>query len=62
MVQEVSEGPFQWIELIFLPGNGVNCYIIDTGVYVEHSEFRGRAEHGFSAITGEANTDLNGIV
>jgi len=41
-------------------GSGVDAYIIDTGIYVEHSEFGGRATSVFNAITAETGTDLNG--
>ena len=30
-------------------GQGVDIYIVDTGVYAEHSEFEGRASIGFAA-------------
>jgi subtilisin family serine protease len=43
-----------------LGGEGVDAFIIDTGIYVEHSEFSQRATFAFSAITGETNTDGNG--
>jgi len=41
-------------------GTGVTVYIIDTGILLTHQEFEGRATFGYSAITNEANTDLNG--
>jgi len=41
-------------------GAGVTAYIIDTGIYTAHNQFAGRARWGFSAITNEANDDLNG--
>jgi len=41
-------------------GYGVDAYVIDTGVYVNHSEFEGRAMFGVNYITGESNNDLNG--
>jgi len=41
-------------------GAGVNAYVIDTGVYVDHDELRGRATFGATFITGEGNDDGNG--
>ncbi|ELT88748.1 hypothetical protein CAPTEDRAFT_54339, partial [Capitella teleta] len=42
-------------------GSGVEVYVLDTGINVEHTDFGGRAEHGFTApgIT-EGDDDLNG--
>jgi len=42
-------------------GNGVNAYIIDTGILLTHNEFTGRLFTGFDAVTsgGTAN-DCNG--
>jgi subtilisin family serine protease len=42
-------------------GSGVNAYIIDTGIRRTHTQFGGRAQHGFSAINdGRGSTDCNG--
>jgi len=41
-------------------GAGVNAYIIDTGIYVAHQEFGGRARFGFKSEQGWSNTDGNG--
>jgi cerevisin len=43
-------------------GGGVNAYIIDTGVYVGHNDYEGRASHGFTApgLVSEGDDDLNG--
>jgi len=41
-------------------GKGVTVYVIDTGVYVDHSDFTGRAKFGFKAENGWSNTDANG--
>ncbi|KAF8973400.1 hypothetical protein BGZ46_009930 [Entomortierella lignicola] len=41
-------------------GAGVTAYVIDTGIYVDHSDFGGRATLGANFITGSANTDENG--
>jgi len=42
------------------PGTGVNAYILDTGIYLEHNEFQGRAKFIFKAETSWSNTDGNG--
>ena len=34
-------------------GEGINVYVLDTGVSITHSEFEGRASFGFNAITDE---------
>jgi len=41
-------------------GAAVTAYVIDTGILLTHSQFGTRATFGFSSITGEANSDLNG--
>ncbi|KAF9942848.1 hypothetical protein BGZ67_009942 [Mortierella alpina] len=41
-------------------GEGVTAYVIDTGVYIEHSEFKGRASWGANFVKGSADTDENG--
>ncbi|KAK9760060.1 hypothetical protein K7432_016302 [Basidiobolus ranarum] len=41
-------------------GEGVDVYIIDTGISVTHSDFEGRATLPVSFISGEATEDLNG--
>ncbi|RKF62730.1 Subtilisin-like protease 2 [Golovinomyces cichoracearum] len=41
-------------------GKEVTVYIVDTGVYAEHSEFNGRASMGANFVSGSANTDENG--
>jgi subtilisin family serine protease len=41
-------------------GAGVDVYVIDTGVYIQHKEFEGRASFGFSAVASEGNVDGNG--
>lgn len=40
-------------------GDGINAYIIDTGIYKEHAEFGGRAVFG-EDLTGEGPGDGNG--
>jgi len=41
-------------------GRGVVAYIIDTGVYIEHQDFAGRARFGFKATPSWSDTDRNG--
>jgi serine protease len=41
-------------------GEGVTAYIIDTGIYLAHNDFEGRATFGFKAENGWSNTDGNG--
>jgi subtilisin family serine protease len=41
-------------------GNGVDVYVIDTGILTTHTDFGGRAAAVYNAITGETGTDLNG--
>lgn len=42
-------------------GAGVNVYIIDTGIRKTHTEFGGRAYHGYTAISdGRGSDDCNG--
>lgn len=39
----------------------VSAYIIDTGIRVSHSDFGGRASHGYDFVDGDANaSDCNG--
>ena len=42
-------------------GQGVNAYIIDTGVRATHQEFAGRIGNGFTAVNdGQGTNDCNG--
>ncbi|KAI1306970.1 hypothetical protein EDD11_004646 [Mortierella claussenii] len=41
-------------------GEGVTAYVVDTGVYVDHQEFEGRATFGANFIDGSEDTDENG--
>jgi subtilisin family serine protease len=41
-------------------GQGITAYVVDTGVYAEHSEFGGRAQLAANFVDGSANTDENG--
>jgi subtilisin family serine protease len=40
-------------------GKGVDVYVLDTGITIEHSDFDGRARHG-ADFTGEGNYDGHG--
>ncbi|KAK6844428.1 hypothetical protein PG995_014538 [Apiospora arundinis] len=42
-------------------GEGTTVYIIDSGIYVDHPDFQGRARHGYNAIDRNTNShDDNG--
>ncbi|KAB8304118.1 hypothetical protein EYC80_003538 [Monilinia laxa] len=41
-------------------GSGVTVYIIDTGIYTQHSEFETRATFGANFVPGSPDTDENG--
>ncbi|KAG0325709.1 hypothetical protein BG000_001701 [Podila horticola] len=41
-------------------GQGVTAYVVDTGVYTDHSEFEGRASWGANFVDGSANEDQHG--
>ncbi|WOO80552.1 Subtilisin-like protease [Vanrija pseudolonga] len=41
-------------------GEGVTAYVIDTGVYVQHEEFEGRARWGATIPSGDPDEDGNG--
>jgi subtilisin family serine protease len=42
-------------------GAGVTAYIIDSGIRVTHSDFAGRASHGYDFVDGDADaSDCNG--
>ncbi|KAJ3800277.1 peptidase S8/S53 domain-containing protein [Lentinula aff. detonsa] len=41
-------------------GEGVDVYIIDTGVYVNHPEFKGRAHWGITIPQNDVDEDANG--
>ncbi|RPA95409.1 alkaline proteinase [Choiromyces venosus 120613-1] len=40
-------------------GAGVYAYVVDTGIYISHSDFGGRATWGYNAVN-TSNTDRNG--
>lgn len=41
-------------------GKGVTAYVIDTGVYVDHEDFDGRAKWGTTVPKGDVDEDANG--
>lgn len=41
-------------------GQGVDVFVIDTGVLISHNDFGTRASFVFTSVNTEANTDLNG--
>lgn len=41
-------------------GAGVDVYVIDTGVRIDHVEFQGRARWGITVPLGDTNNDANG--
>jgi subtilisin family serine protease len=42
-------------------GSGVRAYIIDTGILTTHTQFGGRASHGYDFVNNDADaTDCNG--
>jgi subtilisin family serine protease len=43
-----------------LTGKGVNIYVIDTGINLQHSEYASRAKCGYSAVSGENCQDHRG--
>ena len=43
-------------------GEGVTIYVVDTGVYLEHVEFEGRATWGANFISNSPDTDEYGML
>ncbi len=42
-------------------GNGVNVYVIDTGIHISHNEFGGRAHYAYDSVgDGQNGEDCNG--
>jgi subtilisin family serine protease len=41
-------------------GTGVTVYVIDSGIRITHTQFEGRASHGFDAVDGGPADDCNG--
>ena len=59
--REVAPGPYSYVySSDYLHGNcTTEAYIIDTGIYIGHSEFEGRASYGYNAVGG-GNEDGTG--
>ncbi|KAF9330508.1 hypothetical protein BG006_006538 [Podila minutissima] len=38
-------------------GKGITAYVVDTGIYTDHQEFKGRASWGYNAMTNSQNAD-----
>jgi len=46
---------------VYAYGNGVNIYVVDTGVRISHSEFQGRASNGYDFVDNDSVAqDCNG--
>lgn len=41
-------------------GDGYTAYVVDSGIFLEHQDFEGRAVFGCNAVEGEDDTDLLG--
>jgi len=41
-------------------GSGVDIYVLDTGIYCNHPDFRGRCTWGANFIPGSGDEDVNG--
>jgi len=59
----ISQRQFRARDIYHYPdtaGEGVDVYIIDTGVNIEHQDFEGRASWGYTAPDGDSDVDGNG--
>lgn len=58
----ISHRDTQWDEYRYdsSAGEGTWAYILDTGVYVEHNDFEGRAHLGYNAYPDSAFVDTQG--
>lgn len=57
---KLSLSTFTKYEYSGLGGEGVNAYIIDTGIYVKHKDFEGRAHWGATIPEDDTDEDANG--
>lgn len=57
---KLTFGTFTKYEYDSNGGEGVDVYIIDTGIYVDHEEFEGRAFWGKTIPTDDVDVDGNG--
>lgn len=51
------DGDYKYLNLA--NGKGVTAYVIDTGIYLQHDEFKGRAKWGTNTVDND-NSDGNG--
>lgn len=58
--KKLSFGTFTKYEYDSTGGEGVDVYIIDTGIYIDHDEFGGRASWGKTMPVGDVDEDKNG--
>lgn len=57
---KLSLGTFKNYEHDPSGGEGVNVYVIDTGIYIDHVEFEGRARWGKTIPKNDQDIDGNG--
>ena len=57
---KLTFGTFQKYEYEEKGGEGVDVYIIDTGINIHHDEFEGRAHWGKTIPKGDDDKDANG--
>ncbi|KDN48195.1 hypothetical protein K437DRAFT_255618 [Tilletiaria anomala UBC 951] len=58
--EELGFGNFNKYVYSDISGDGVTAYIVDTGIYINHTEFEGRARWGKTMPVGDTDTDGNG--
>jgi cerevisin len=58
--KRLSLSTFTKYEYVASGGEGVNAYIIDTGIYVDHKDFQGRAHWGVTIPANDVDEDANG--
>jgi subtilisin family serine protease len=56
----ISTGPPNTFVYNDLAGKGVDVFVIDTGIFIQHNDFGGRASFPFNSVPGEGLTDGNG--
>ncbi|KAJ3814733.1 serine-type endopeptidase [Lentinula aff. lateritia] len=58
--KKLTLGSFTKYDYVTYAGEGVDVYIIDTGIYVDHPEFNGRAHWGVTIPQNDVDEDANG--
>ncbi|KAJ4483794.1 peptidase S8/S53 domain-containing protein [Lentinula aciculospora] len=58
--KKLTLGTFTKYDYVTYAGEGVDVYVIDTGVYVDHVEFNGRAHWGTTIPKNDVDEDANG--